>query len=126
MLALVLTLSFAVIGLSVRVLQLRRDITHAELYVQAGVANWELVCKSVATNLQAYSNDAEASSALHMIAFACVARSDTQDLAGAEALSRDMDAKDPAGLIRRIERAIETRDYGARSEHVTGYFPKGY
>jgi hypothetical protein len=126
LLALLAALSIAVIVLSVRIVQLQHSLTHAELYVQAGVANWEHACKNVVTGLTYHGKDPAARRVLYDVAWACMSRTDTTDKAGAEAFSRDFDSDDPSGVIRRIERAIETRDYFMHSDRVTGYFPKGY
>jgi hypothetical protein len=120
-------LSVAVVALCVRVVQLRRQVKHAELYVEAGVQNWGLACSRVADLLRTLGGDYEASMALHDVAHACIGRSDYVDTAAASAIAGDFNAKDVNGLVRRIEHAVETRDYFLPAgDTVTGRFPKGY
>ena len=127
LLCLLLALSIAVVVLSIRVIQLRRQVRHAEVYVEAGVKNWGLACSQVSSMLQQYGNDQEAVEALRVVATACIARGDYVDTAATQAIADDFNAKDVNGLVRRIDHAVETRDFFLPvRDTVTGRFPKGY
>ena len=126
LLALLLALSVAVATLSVRVIQLRREVTHAELYVQAGLANWRSTCKLLNHALLLYGSNKDVRPALNEVAIACLSRTDLSDPAISDLVVGDRVDPDPRNLMRRIDQAIQTGDYFIHVTQITSDFPKGY
>ena len=124
--ALAALLCVAVVALAFRVVQLRHQLTHAQAYVQSGLANWRFACTRVSAMLRAHQDDRETTRALKDVANACLSHSDYATIETTQALSDDLNSQDLHLLIQRVDRAVETGDYLIVKDKPNGDYPKGY